>query len=248
MNLKLLFCLAAGLTVLPAPAARSQALQTDSVLAQARLSATAVYLEAVGLESQIYNGTEYINYDMPHITGHQFFLTNKEMPAEIRYAGAGYSQVPLLYDLHRDQLVLTHPTSALKLKLINDKVTSFTLGGHAFIRLHKDSLAAGPGKTGFYQVLVNGKVQALAKRYKDLQEAATREGMTGEFRDINRYFLLQDHTLIPVKSKGDVYKALPERRKELQQYARDQKLKFGRNREADLVAIIRHYNGLTATP
>jgi hypothetical protein len=244
MNPKILSCLSFALAMLLAPPARSQTLPADSVLVLARQSAAAVYQESVGLESHLFNGTEYVNYDLPYITGHQFFLTDKERAGEIRYDGALYSQVPLLYDIHRDQLVLTHPTSALKLKLINDKVQSFRLQGHTFIRLHRDSLAAGTGKTGFYEVLVPGKVPALARRYKDLQETATRDGMTGEFRDVNRYFLLRDQALIAVKSKKDVYQALPERRKELQQFAGAQKLKFGRQREAGLVALLRYYNEL----
>jgi hypothetical protein len=245
MNLKLLFCLSLGIAWLGISAAHSQAMPGDSLLILARQSAVAVYQEAAGLESHLYNGTEYVDYDLPYINGHQFFLTNKEMAAEISYEGAHYSQAPLQYDIHLDQLVLPHPTSALKLKLINEKVQSFSLGGHSFIRLDRDSLAPGTGKTGFYDVLVAGKVPALARYYKDLQESATREGMTGEFRLVTRYFLLRDNTLIPVKSKKDVFKALPERRKELQQYAGNKKIKFGRQREAGLLALMRYYNELS---
>jgi hypothetical protein len=244
MNTKLLICLCCGLTLLPGRPARGQANKTDSTLVLARQSARAVYQNSVELGSHLYNGTEYLNYDLHYITGHQFFLKDKEMPADIHYAGVWYTQVPLLYDIHLDQLVLTHPTSGLQFKLANDKVQSFTLGSAAFVRLQKDSLAAGPGKTGFYQVLVDGKVQALARRYKDLQERATREGMTGEFRDLSRFFLLRDNTLIPVRTKKDVYRALPDRRKELQQFAGSKKLRFGPSREASLAALTRFYNDL----
>ena len=244
MKIKLLICLCCGLTLLLTSPARGQAPQADSTLALARQAATAVYRESVGQEPQLYNGTEYVSYDRYYISGHQYFLQDEDLPAGICYDGIRYSQVPLRYDIHLDQLVLTHPGSALQLKLINAKVQSFSLADHHFIRLEKDSLAPGPGKTGFYQVLAAGPVQALARRYKDLQESATREGMTGEFRQVNRFFLLRDKALIPVKTKGDVYRALPDRRKELQQFAASNKIKFGRSREAGLVALIRYYNAL----
>jgi hypothetical protein len=244
MPVKRHLCLGWGLALLLSFNARGQPPTPDSSLLVARQAAIAVYQVSVGLESQLYNGTEYVNYDRHYITGHQFFGQDQEGLSEICYDGVRHSQVLLRYDIHRDQLVLRHPTSALQFRLVNDKVASFTLGADTFIRLEKDSLAAGAGKTGFYQVLTSGKVRVLARRHKDLQESATREGLQGEFRVVDRFFIFRDNALIPVKTKGDVYKALPGRRKELQQYAGAQKLQFGKTREASLVALIRFYNEL----
>jgi hypothetical protein len=246
MNKNLLYCLAAGLTLLLCSPVLGQARAVDSTLVLARQAATAAYLEAVALESHVYNGPEYLNYDLSYMQGHQFFRDDEEVPGEIWYGGVRYAGVPLRYDIHRDQLVLTHPTSALMLQLINEQVQGFTIHGATFIRLHKDSLAAGTGKTGFYQVLADGPVKLLARRYKDMQETTTREGMTGEFRAIDRFFLLQDNNLVPVKRKKDMFKALASQRKALQQLVAAEKLAFGRNRnrEGSLVALTRRYNEL----
>jgi hypothetical protein len=209
--------------------------------------ALAVYEAGIGDESHLYNGPQYVNYDKYYVTGHQFYRTDDPAPASIYYDGASYAQVPMLYDIMLDKIVLEHPSSEFQLSLINEKVKYFTFQNHTFIRLEKDSLANTPIKTGFYDLLHDGKVQFLAKRLKNLQEQATQEGMKGSFEQQNRFYIRKENIYYPVRDKRSVLKILPDKKKELQRHIREQNLKFGKNREEAILRLTQYYNTLNAS-
>lgn len=105
---------------------------------------TEVYQQTVALEAGLYNGAEYVNDTKSFVKGHPFFKTAAEAAEGIYFDGAWFPNVPLQYDLVLDQVVIEHPIADLKLKLVPEKVTYFTLAGHTFIRLNADSLPAAP--------------------------------------------------------------------------------------------------------
>ena len=216
---------------------------SDSAAQQQSLQyATALYAETIADESHLYNGTQYVNYDKYYVEGHQFFRTDEAAVGGIFYDGTWYAQVPMLYDIMLDKIVLEHPASEFQLSLINEKVKYFTFLDHTYINLEKDSLVGTNLKTGFYDLLHHGKIQLLAKRTKNLQEQATQEGMKGHFEQVNKYYIRKENIYYPVKDKRSVLKVLPDKKKELQRYAREQKLKFGKNREKAILQLTRFYD------
>ena len=230
--LSVLFCRSHAFGQTPDSATTSPALQF----------ARTVYQDAIGDESHLYNGPEYVNYDKYYLEGHQFYRTAEPAAGNILYDGAWYAGVDMVYDIMLDKIVLEHPTTEFMLSLINEKVKYFTFQKHTFIRLEKDSLAGTPLKGGFYDLLYAGKVQLLAKRTKSIQEQATSEGMKGQFEQQNKYYIRKENIYIPVKDKRSVLKALPEKKKELQRYAREEKLKFRKNREKSILLLTQFYD------
>lgn len=203
------------------------------------------YAAGRGYEARLYDGPEYVAYVKSYVEGHPFFESAATQPATIIYDGAAYPGVPLRYDLVRGQLVLPHPPSGLQLRLVNERVARFSVGGHTFVRLVADSTAGAesPIRTGFYDLLVEGPgVRLLAARRKNVQERTTAEGKVGEVSQKNDYFLEKDARYYPVASAKEVTRLLPESRAALRQYARTQKLRFrGASREPALMALLRYY-------
>ncbi|MBC6988776.1 hypothetical protein [Hymenobacter sp. BT491] len=203
------------------------------------------YIDEVENHSHLYNGTEYVNYDKPYIQGDQFFESNLEAAGGIYYDGFYFRNVPLLYDIYVDQLVIKHPASPLKMKLVNEKVKYFVLYGHTFVRLVSDSLTASPIRTGFYDLLFASQVKVLAKRAKDLQERATPTGLEGRFNEIDKFFIEKNKTYYQVGKKYTVVKLFPNKKSDLRKYVRSQKLKFTKNRREDsIVKLVRYYSTL----
>jgi hypothetical protein len=220
---------------------------TDSAFRPPPLQyALSLYQKAIGDESHLYNGTQYVNYDKYFIAGHQFYRTDEASAGGIFYDGAWYTEVPMLYDIVLDKIVLEHPNSEFLFSLVNEKVKYFTFQEHTFIRLEKDSLTGTPLKAGFYDLLHDGKIQFLAKRSKNVQEQATHEGMKGHFDQVIKYYIRKENIYYPVKDKRSVLKVLPDKKKELQQYAREQKLKFGKNREKAILQLTQYYDKPTS--
>ena len=245
MKLLLYFC-ACFLFCISVNTCFGQVPDPDMVTAALK-KATDLYTQSIDSESHLYHGLEYVDYDKPYLEGHQFYRTNTEAEATVVYDGAQYTQVPLLYDLVLDQVIIEHPESAYRMSLISEKVKSFSYLKHTFIRLEQDTLSDSPIRAGFYDLLVAGNASVLARRTKNIQERASQGGMEGEFHDKISYFIQKDNRYYSVSGKKSLLNLFPDQKKDLQKYVSSNKLNFRKNREAALVQLMQHYNTLPAT-
>ncbi|TGE27636.1 hypothetical protein [Hymenobacter metallicola] len=229
--------------LLPGAGAWAQALSAAAPAAATTMAGLRQhYAAALGYESRLYNGPEYVNYVKRFIVGHPFFGSVQPLAATVEYAGSTYHGVPLRYDIVLDELVLNAPQGALTMLLIKDKVRAFTLDGHRFIHLSStDSAQSLPGRPGFYELLVDGPVQLLALRRKDLQERASAGVLEGEITEKDEFFLRAKGRYHKAGKASTVLAALPEQKAALRKYIRAEKLRFGAaQREKSLTALVRH--------
>ncbi|ALJ00252.1 hypothetical protein [Rufibacter tibetensis] len=203
-----------------------------------------LYKQGINQESHLYNGPEYVDYRRPARDGHQFFIQDEKSLGKVYYDGAHYEEVPMLYDMVTDEVVIVVNGFLLQ-KLVNEKVTSFELRGHTFVRhVAQDSSNENALKTGFYDVFKAGNTNLLVKRIK------LKERVIEDNKDVERYspqdkfFLQSGNTYKEVKSKSSVYKVFNDKRRELKRYARAQKLNFRKQREASILALVLHYETL----
>lgn len=206
--------------------------------------AYAAYENTMNLQSHLYNGSEYVDYDN-YIDGHQYFGSDDWEDGSIHYDGTLYRDVPLLYDVMLDQVVTENFAGPLRIRLVGEKIRYFTLLGHRFIRIVTDSVQNPVLRTGFYDQLYNGNVQVLAKRAKLIHEQITSGRVEKNFYEKNRYFIEKEGRFYPVKSKRSVLNVFDDRKKELQRYLREHKIKYRRTPELAMVQLAQHYDALT---
>ncbi|HEY9194953.1 MAG TPA: hypothetical protein VIM77_01765, partial [Mucilaginibacter sp.] len=97
------------------------------------------YNTAIGQMSRLYNGPEYEFYD-PLIKSNAFFLDiNAFKPGTVNYDGIFYSDVPMMYDLNKDMVVVRLYNGFSKYSLLNSRVQNFDLLGHHFVYIASDS-------------------------------------------------------------------------------------------------------------
>ena len=90
---------------------------------------THLYYQALGDQAGLYNGPVYDPYIPPITEGNPYFLTESFSTGSVSYNGLNYEQVPLLYDIVRDEVVVRHPTG-FPIALIKEKIDSFSFSGH----------------------------------------------------------------------------------------------------------------------
>ncbi|WP_139237239.1 hypothetical protein [Pontibacter akesuensis] len=236
----LLYVIAAGSAFAQGAAADTAFLQSS------KAQAVAAYKKALGAQTQLYNGTEYVDYKLPYFEGHQFFASNAAENGHVFYDGTWYTDVPILYDLVRDEVIIPYSTTGLKMKLIGSKIDTFQVHDHLYVRLQPDSAGATALQPGFYDLLYSGDTQFLMKRIKQMEDRATQDGMEGEFRNVDKYFIKKDGVYHQVGSKRAVYRVLEDRKKELKKFASSQQLKFRKEKEAAILAIVTYYDSLAA--
>lgn len=214
--------------------------EPDSATAQlAGKKAIDLYHRALGNQAHIFNGSEYVDYEQKK-EGHQYFLTNQWTYGTITYGGLEYTNIPMLYNLETDDVIIGQFSEAGRfnqIKLNRQQVSGFTLSGNRFVHLRKHSAP----EHGFYQELYAGHVQVLARRRKEYK----KDVVTLSFPEKDSYYLMVGGKYHEVKSKSSVMKVLKGHKKELSAFLRANNIVFSQNREQALSQLAAQYDVLT---
>jgi hypothetical protein len=204
----------------------------------------ASYSQALGSQSGIYSGRDY-QFERIDI-GHVFYDTANFVNGSIVYDDILYPDVPMLYDLVRDELIIRNFNKLHFFSLTSSKVSQFTFLGKTFIRIMEDTLNGSIIQTGFYQRLYDGKIKVWAKRKKTILEYAD---YGNRFRRMvsekKQWYIYKDGRYYEVEGKGSILKVLQDKKKEIQQYTRKNRIRTRNNMDAALIQIVTYYCSLT---
>jgi hypothetical protein len=189
---------------------------------------------------RLYNGVEHTGY--PGVKGDAYYLTREWKTGSVVYDGILYNDVPMLYDIYKDQVIVKHPNEVFIVGLISSKVKSFTIDGYHFRRLEAEGLPANM-QPGFYQVLVDQPITVLARRTKWRREYITTV-MEYEFMPRNQYFVLKDGVYSQIRSEGNLMQLFGSERAQVKQHLRKDGLRYKKMPEQTIVAAVLFYQSL----
>ena len=135
------------LILLSSTVAFSQAQHDTAFFTAAKAYALAEYERALGTQKRLYNGSRYLAPDH-ELEEHPYFVSPDWLTGSVFYDGELFTDVPLMYDLYKQMLVVEHSGSGHSLRLLEEKVKHFTIDGHYFERINKDSVANSLPETG----------------------------------------------------------------------------------------------------
>lgn len=206
-------------------------------------NALSVYKTSVDHQSRLYNGIEHLGY-APKIKGHAYFQESAAQNGRIVYDELVYTEVPMWYDLLKDQVIILHFNQYTRIGLISEKVTAFDLLDHHFIRIQVDSNASSPLRTGFYDVLYKGQLQVLAKRVKIINEIV-KDQVERDFAQMNYYYIQKDSGYYAVKNYRSLMAFFQDRSKDIKQYLRKNKIRYRKDHENTIIKATAYYDSLT---
>jgi hypothetical protein len=215
----------------------------DTALHENALNAISAYYEKLGQESPLYNGSEYLEYASTLQEGHPFFQTVDFVAGDINLNGMIFRGVPILYDIVKDQVIIQDFQRVYKINLPADKVEWFSVLGHQFIHITRDS--ADQVKTGFYDQLYKGKIALYAKREKKIIEKYSNIQISKVVVSQNVYYIKKDGIYHTIKSKSSLLAVLKTKKKEVQQYWKTNDIKFKKEPERAMIMAVRYYDQLT---
>lgn len=219
---------------------RAQSIDTSSRQNVAKI--VDVYYQSLGEQSPLYNGSQYIEYPFIIQEGHPFFASDSLVNATIHLEGMTFGEVPMLYDIVKDQVVILDYHKFYKIILPSEKIQQFELPGHTFIRLLHDS--TNEIKTGFYEQLYNGKVSLLAKREKKISQKYSYTEIDNVVYSQSFYYIRKGNVFYPVTGKKSLMNILKPKQKEVQEYLKKNKIKFKRAQERAMLIAVEYYNQL----
>jgi hypothetical protein len=220
--------------------------QTDRLdtvfLSKAAAHARKVYSLSLGIQSRLYNGVQYHEYnERPDDQGNPYFASDDWVEGTVHYDGEVYYGVAILYDLVHDKVVIEHGVGGAKLQLIDEKLKGFSLSGHRFVQLSSDSLKGTPIRTGYYELVCDGRVKFYFHRRKDQLEVIENYAIHSVFLDVDLFYLFKAGMYYPVKTKREVLNVLADN-KTLRKFIRKNKIKFRHHRAQAIKEIVSYYN------
>jgi len=215
----------------------------DTTLRENALNAVRVYYETLGEESPLYNGSEYLEYAYTLQEGHPFFQLATFVNGNINLDGMIFHDVPMLYDIVKDQLIILDFQKVYKINLPADRIRQFSLLGHLFVRITHDS--ADQVKTGFYDQVYKGKLALFAKREKRVLEKYSNIQISKAVISENIYYIKKDGIYHTIKNKSSLFAVLKTKKKEVQQYLKTNNIKFKREPERAMIMAVKYYDQLT---
>jgi hypothetical protein len=191
------------------------------------------YIAAAGEEALVLNGKAEAVYATT-ISGHPYMDTEDFRTATLSYNGKMYPDVLLRLNTQTDELSIQHGDGRMAVVLEPSLVDFARTADYTWLR----------DTAGYYALLHDGKYPVIKRERKILEEEI--EGMTVRryFSDRVRYFVDVNGKQRQVKSRNSVVKLFPDRKKELKQYAKQEKLDFKRNADKAIVTLIRYYESI----
>jgi hypothetical protein len=235
--------LLSGIASLACCAALAQDSATDSNFTAAAIThAVSSYHHYIDKQSRLYNGIEYFGHS-PKIEGIPYFQENTWQTGSIVYDGIRYDTVQMMYDLVKDRLVILHFNGFFRIALFSEKVKSFTLMDHHFVRIERDSLGHSPLVTGFYDQLYTGPTTVLARRSKFIEETV-KEQLERKFTPQDQFYVYKGGSYHIIRTKSALLSLLKDHAKEVKQYLRKMKLTFRKDKENAILQAAIHYDSL----
>ena len=196
----------------------------------------------------MYDGSEYsytTYYPFTIDEGHPFFQSKIFETGAVLYNNVLYEKVPLLFDIIKEELLIHDPSKIYILKLKSERIRWFGIWGHTFIRLIVDNAINSPLHTGFYDLLYNGKTSLYNKVSKHFQEnSASTQGLNKYVVESNEYFIKKDNQYYKVKNKKSLLTVLNNKKKEVAQFIKKNKLNLRKDNNNALIKIVAYYDGI----
>ncbi len=198
-------------------------------------------------ETGFYNGSEYAyNLYYPFVIneGDPFFQSKQFDTGAVFYNSMLYKNVPLLYDVVKDELLTHDPTNYYIVRLNNEGVRWFTIWGHTFIRLNHDSTNNITLHAGYYDLLYNGNTSLYKKNLKIIKEnsGSFQQGINKFIVESDEYFIKKDNQYYTVKNKKALLVLLNNKKKEIVQFIRKNKLNLKKDKDYAFTKVVAYYD------
>jgi len=196
----------------------------------------------IGADSHLYTGKEYTPYEKG-IKGHSFFMSDQMQNSDLFYDGTLYTNIPLLFDIVRQEIVINRYHQNVRMKLLSEKVKYFILAGHRFENI---TLAEGKEEylsNGIYDIIFDGKASVLVKRLKRIRYPLKAEDPPG-FVEEDLFYIRNGNSLYAVDSRSSLLQALDDKGELIKAYVRKSKFRFKKNIEKELMMAAAYYSTL----
>lgn len=201
-----------------------------------------IYLSTANEYAILFNGKEYNRYTR-QTENHPYLVQKDFTDGEISFGGIYYPHVQMVLDLYKDELIVQAPNKPYNIIIEKERFDYAWLHGYQIV---KPSTRGWKNLGGNEYVLLlhDGNYPVIKKYSIQYEEKVNGLSVEASFRIKEQYYICKDKYCHPVRNKRSLLKLFPERKKELGQFIKIQKLNFRKNPEQAFVRIVEHNEAL----
>jgi len=188
----------------------------------------------------LYNGRVWRNLYI-RIEGDPFFQSNKFFPGTVEINDKTFTDIPLRYDIYNDQIqILTDKDLILQLnkEMVNSFITTSGETTGKFIKIEKSEKYP---VSGYLNLLYAGDPSLLVKYRKEVDMSLSNK-VYGTFFQMHRIYLLKDSVMYVVGGRRSFIKLLEDRKHEIRNFIRTNKLSIARKYPESFVPVLEFYD------
>lgn len=212
---------------------------TLSVTAQDKDASLDYYRQETGDYAGIYNGQIENLYHSAFYTNRPYYKSNDFTTGTLLYNQTEFREVRLRLDIFRDQLVILSPEKQYGIILNPARVEKVFMHNHTLVWLSGETnqIAAG-----YYALLTETPSMRLLKK-----ERCTEDRRKEIYRFIfkEEYYLELNGKYYSLNNKNSFHKLFPEYKKQINQFAKEQRLNFKGGKEQSFIALAEYCYQLT---
>ncbi|WP_439488085.1 hypothetical protein [Algoriphagus sp.] len=170
-----------------------------------------LYRDQLPYFQELITGAHYEDPPNSYV-GHPYLLGRDFQDGILTINNVSYTDVPLLYNMHEDELVTFHPIYQEKIWIKPEKVEAFQFVEGELFQRFSENETYPHHKNGFYEVVSDGEIKVLVKHYK--KKAVYRETgrVTYTFLASEDFFYWWNGEFAKIKNGNQAMKALRQQR------------------------------------
>jgi len=199
------------------------------------------YLSETNEYAVLFNGKTEAPYDRLY-QNQPYFETFVFVKGTLCYNNVVYQNINMRLDLYRDELSVYSPNRPFPVVLDIKKFNYAILNGNMIIASTNES------NTGFkYMLLIKEGLYPVTKQYRvTINEDVSQLEIKRSFRFQERYHITINGITYQIKNKNTLLNLFPDRKKELNEFAKQHKLSFKSQQFGQsIVALVNHYENPT---
>lgn len=200
--------------------------------------------------TDLYNGTIYIEQYRTRKGNHKFFLSNEYKIGDLVYNNQPYYNVYMKYDIYEDELIVKLPnqSSHLFIKLIKEKINRFSIKdygvnlsskNHQFITNSSFNGNNIESSLSFHEVInKTSSITLLKKNHKKRGEYIANSNSYSKFSENNHFAILYENNYHRISSKKDFTRLFPDFKKDISAFYRTERKLYKSDKEAFFTTLI----------
>lgn len=201
------------------------------------------YRNNITFDQEVVSGGYFV--DPPkEFEGHPYLITKNFELSEITINGLTYNEIPILYNIWKDQVLTFQPIHKQKILIRSDKIDSFTLHFKtplSFVRL-KDNPSYSHHGNGIYEYVGEGPSRVLIKHRKLTKPKRELSIYSEVFYETQDHFIQKNGEILKISTKKQAIDFLGLEKKEIRKLSQASNLDFRTDKKSFLSFLVSKFN------